>query len=524
MDFKFYLAVFWRRFPYFLILLSLGTIMGLVIALTQKPVYVAQARLIVESQQIPDDLAASTVRTDASEQLQIIQQRIFTRDNLLDIADRLSVYDDIDNTKKQLRPDEKVNDLNERINVDTYGGSMERGRSTAIVMTVSFDAPAPELAAAVSNEVVKLILQENVKMRTTVSGQTLDFFAQETKQIEQELSQIRSEILVFQEANLDALPDSLQFRRTLQAAAQERHLELEREQTQLRDRRDRMVELFEQTGEMGLVGVVERSAAEIQLQRLQDEFATASAVLAPDNPRVRVLAAQISALERSVTEQLAATSLAGTNEDGTLLTPFQLQLADIEGQMAFIEVQKDLITENLDALGRSIAATPGNALTLATLEQNYDNLRARYDRAVSNRAAAELGDTIESLSKGQRITVIEPAIAPATPTKPNRRRIAAMGAAAGLGMGLGLIVLLEFLNTAVRRPIDIVNGLQMTPIMTIPYLHTRAQIWRRRLIVFAILAAVLIGVPAALFYVNANIQPLQPIFDDVLRRMGLGQW
>ena len=92
MDLKFYLAVFWRRFPYFLILLCLGTAVGLTIALTQKPIYVAEARLVVESQQIPDELAASTVRTDASEQLQIIQQRIFTRDNLLEIANRLGVY------------------------------------------------------------------------------------------------------------------------------------------------------------------------------------------------------------------------------------------------------------------------------------------------------------------------------------------------------------------------------------------------------------------------------------------------
>ena len=96
MDLKFYLAVFWRRFPFFLLLLALGTAVGLTVALTQKPVYVAEARLVVESQQIPDELAASTVRTDAAEQLQIIQQRIFTRDNLLDMANRLSIYSETD--------------------------------------------------------------------------------------------------------------------------------------------------------------------------------------------------------------------------------------------------------------------------------------------------------------------------------------------------------------------------------------------------------------------------------------------
>jgi uncharacterized protein involved in exopolysaccharide biosynthesis len=515
MDLKFYLAVFWRRFPFFLILLALGTAVGLTVALTQKPIYVAEARLVVESQQIPDELAASTVRTDAAEQLQIIQQRIFTRDNLLDMASRLGVYSETDATDDRLRPDEKVEDMGERINVDLGG------RSAAIIVTVSFADPVPDRAAAVANEIVTLILQENVEMRTTVSGQTLDFFAQETEQLEQELSQMRGQILAFQEANLEALPDSLEFRRSQQAAAQERILELDRERIQLRERRDRLVQLFEQTGEVGLLGIAARTPEEAELQDLLDELTRASALLSPDNPRIAILQAQVSALERIVAAQQAAASTSAVDTGGAPLTPFSLQLADLEGQIAFIDEQKALIQRNLEVLSASIAATPGNALTLATLERNFENLRTQYDRAVQNRAIAEVGDTIEALSKGQRITVIEQAIPPASPTRPNRRLIAATGVAAGFGMGFGLILLLELLNTAVRRPSDIVDGLKITPFMTMPYMRTRGQIWRRRLIILAALAVLFVGVPAAIWYIDENIQPLQPIFDDVLRRIGL---
>ena len=88
-------------------------------------------------------------------------------------------------------------------------------------------------------------------------------------------------------------------------------------------------------------------------------------------------------------------------------------------------------------------------------------------------------------------------------------------------MGFGLIVLLELLNTAVRRPVDIVEGLKITPFMTMPYIRTRSQIWRRRLIILAALALVFVGVPAAIWYIDENIQPLQPIFDEALRRVGL---
>jgi uncharacterized protein involved in exopolysaccharide biosynthesis len=364
-------------------------------------------------------------------------------------------------------------------------------------------------------------LQENIQMRTTVSGQTLDFFAQETEQLEQELSLMRGQILAFQEANLEALPDSLEFRRSQQAAAQERILELDRERIQLRERRDRLVQLYERTGEVGLLGVAARTPEEAELQDLLDELTRASALLSPDNPRIGILQAQVAALEKIVAAQQAAASSGSLDTEGAPLTPFALQLADLEGQMAFIDEQKELLEASLAELSASIAATPGNALTLATLERNFENLRTQYDRAVQNRAIAEVGDTIEALSKGQRITVIEQAIPPTNPARPNRRRIASMGVAAGLGMGFGLIALLEILNTSVRRPVDIVDGLKITPFMTLPYMRTRGQIWRRRLIILAALAVVLAGVPLAIWYIDENIKPLQPIFDEVLRRVGL---
>ena len=76
MDFKFYFSLFLRRLHWFMLFLIIGSAIGLTLAKVLPPVYVAQAVLLVESEQIPGDLAASTVRTEATEQLEIIQQRI----------------------------------------------------------------------------------------------------------------------------------------------------------------------------------------------------------------------------------------------------------------------------------------------------------------------------------------------------------------------------------------------------------------------------------------------------------------
>ena len=100
-------------------------------------------------------------------------------------------------------------------------------------MRVSFEAPTAVLSATVTNEVVTLILQENVEIRTSVAGQTLEFFTEEVARLDQELATRGAEILAFQERNLEALPDSLEFRRQQQSAAQERLAQVERRNLRL---------------------------------------------------------------------------------------------------------------------------------------------------------------------------------------------------------------------------------------------------------------------------------------------------
>ncbi len=522
LDIRFYFAVFLRRLPYFSVFVALGLAAGLVMALTLPPVYKAQARLIVESEQIPDELAASTVRTDASEQLQIIQQRILTRNTLLDMANRLGVYRSDGTRGQPLSPDEIVADIRERIVIDTRGGNVIRGQSQATIVTVSFPAPTAQLAANVTNEVVTLMLQENVDMRTSVAGQTLDFFSQQVERLESEINQISGEILVFKEANQNALPDSLDFRRNQQAAGQERLLEQERAESVLRDRRDRLELLYERTGSVsGLTPQAQQTSEERRLAELQDQYATSVAVLSLDNPRVAVLRSQIAALEGRVAEQKAEQIGAETLPDGTVPNEYDMLLTDLNGQIVFIEEQKARITTNLEILAASLAATPGNAVILEALERSYINTRTQYDQAVRNQASAETGDIIESLSKGQRISVIEQAIAPSSPVSPNRPQIAALGLLGGIAMGFGFIFLIELLNSAIRRPADLLNGLEITPMMTLPYLRTREQVWKRRLLTLVAVLVVLVGLPAVLWYVDQNVVPLQPIIQRIIDRLGL---
>lgn len=520
MDLKFYFSVFLRRLPWFLLFLFAGTAAGLTLARVLPAVYLAEARLVVESEQIPDELAASTVQTQAIEQLEIIQQRILARDTLIDLANRLQIYGDTSANPRRLSADEIVEDLRERIIIDMIGGGTARGPVQATFVTVSFEAPSAQLAAAVTNEVVTLILREDVGMRTTVARQTLDFFDQEVQRLDQELARQADAILVFKQANSDALPDSLDFRRTQQAALQERLVTLDRQETELTERRTQIERIKAAAEAQGTaITGLPQTEDQKQLQALRDELSRARAVLSPANPRVKMLEAQVAAQEKVVADQIAAEMPA--NPDGAPLTPLDLQMADIDAQLRFIAASRTQVSTELERLTATIEATPANALQLGVLERDLANTRAQYDEAVAKKAMAETGEVIEALAKGQRISVIDQAVVPTEPDRPNRLLIAGGGVGFGLALGIGVVLLLEFLHPGIRRPVEIVTKLGITPFATVPYMRTAAQVLRRRMVIGGALALTAVGIPLALWLVHTQVAPLDLLIDRLAVKLGL---
>ena len=186
LDLQFYLSLILRRLPVIAAIIFTATTAGILYALSLPPVFRAEARLLIENAQIPAELAASTVRSTTQEILLAIQQRIMTRENLLDLATRNDLYV----SAPQMTDEQKLLDVSDRISI-----YMPNTQGSTGVVTVSFGASEPELSARVTNEIADQILQWNTELRTKASASTLDFFEQEVQRLTDELAQQNAMIL-----------------------------------------------------------------------------------------------------------------------------------------------------------------------------------------------------------------------------------------------------------------------------------------------------------------------------------------
>ncbi len=506
-DLKYYLQVFLRRLPYFLVVAALVVAVAVTVAMIMPPAYRSEASMLVEPQQIPGDLAQTTVEVDPYEQAQIIEQRIMTRTNLVELAERIGLYA----AQPDMTATAMAGDLASRIEFIGFQPDVTRmrGMPGATILGVAFSAPSPALALKGANELVNLVLQENVRLRTDRAGGTAEFFQAEVDRLAGEIERQSAKIAEMKTRNVDALPDSLNARRAQQQTEQERLLALEREEAALKNQRDTVQWVFERTGRTGAIAL---SPEEQELENLKSQLIQQRAIYAPSSPQIRLLESRIGALDGLVTEQRAARATPGA--DGAPAAPaseLDLELAPIVARLDFIDQEKAAINRTLAALDASIQATPANEMALGGLERELANLSAQYESAVARLGQASVGERIEVLSKGERFTLIQPPSEPGSPSEPDRKLIAGAGVVGGVGLGLGVVVLLELLNRSIRRPVEIARRLGAEPFATVPFIRTDGERrWRRRLIVGA-LALILIGVPLGLLAVNTFVQPLDTL-------------
>ncbi len=504
-DIKFYLSLFMRRLPVMTVIFMVFATIGAALALFLPPQYRASSVLLVESAQIPDELASSTVQTSSQEQLEIIEQRLLRRANLIDISNELLVFEG----ERRLNPDEIVEEMRARTGI-----SLTVGRNRATLMSISFQDEDPQVAASVVNEFTSLVLNEDAERRQELAEQTLDFFEQEVDRLERAVAQRSADIVSFKGQNSNTLPENLDFKLERQARLLDEISTANEELGRLATQRNRLVEL----GTSAIGGnSAQLSPAAQELSSVETELEQARLIYSDQNPRIKVLEARLAALQTRVSSERGAE----TQTADPAQTILDLQLSEIDARTETINTDIERARVEIEALEEDIAGTPETSILLDGLERDYLNTQAQYNAAVSNLAKAQTGERIEVLAKGQRITVLEQAVPPTEPTSPNRPLIAGGGVFLGAGLAGAFFLLSELLNRAIRRPSELVSGLGIQPLATIPYLETTGAKRRKRALSFLVILAIAIGIPVALWLVHYYYLPLDLLIEKVIDRLGL---
>jgi uncharacterized protein involved in exopolysaccharide biosynthesis len=565
-----YLATFKRRRSLILWVASGVFVVGLITAFAWPPTYSSSSTILIEEQEIPPELIQATVTSYAAQRIQIISQRVMTRSNLMEIIEKYNLYAD---ERQRYTTEEILNEMRDDIKVDMITADImdpRTGRPGAatIAFTVGFEDENPTLAQKVASELTTLYLNENLKTRTEKSAETYEFITEEAKRYKDQITRLEAELVEFNRKYVKVLPEN----KALNTAA------LDRAEQEIRGIDTQLISLEEKKiyleGQLPLLdpytstsatdvmspearletlrtqyislstryspehpdvirlkneiealeretGATDFTAEKIkQLDGLRSELALAEKKYSPEHPDVKRLRHQIEALEEDIGNQPGTTSAQAGSviPNNPSYVNLQTQLQATKSNIHSLKAQRAELTEKVSEYEQRLLLTPQVESEYRALVRDYENASVRYQAIKNKEMTAEVGKQLEKERKGEKFTMIEPAILPEEPISPNRPAIIFLSLVLALGAGIGTAALTESMDTAVRGAKGVIGILNTAPLAVIPYLvnesENRKKKNRRLILILSVIAVIII----VLLLIHFLYSPLDVLLFRVLRK------
>jgi uncharacterized protein involved in exopolysaccharide biosynthesis len=574
------LAIMRRRKSQFWIAFGVLLLLSIIVTFSWPATYRSTATILITQEEIPSQLVPSTISGYAEQQIRLIEQRVMTSKNLLDIVDKFGLYKD--KQDKLARSDlvdlVRDNVTLEMVSADVVDPRNGRPQQATIAFTLSFDDESPRLSQQVTNELATLFLNENLRQRMTVTRDTAEFLGQQADAVNKQILELEDQVAKFKQQNEGALPyeyaSTLQLlQRTQQdlaetdrsmSALQDRRVELESElaqasrdapvridgstvlspEDQLRSLRSQYSSLLALYGPNhpdvvrtkrqidGLeqsTGDVSSGASDLsaQLETAKSQLAAAREQYTEDHPEVQRLEHTVEGLEAQVASAAAKPGVSAAPASASQATnpayiQLKIRLQATIAEMQSLQAKQQALGKTLTTYQNAINKAPEAERVYTALSRQLDDARAQHKDITAKEMEAELSRQVEQSRKGERFELVEPPVEATEPYSPNRLAWLFLGLVLTVAGAVGAVAIAESLDEAIRGSESVTTLLGAAPLAVIPYILAEGETQGvdKRKIAWAWGIALAV-IALVLILVNFFYKPIDVVWYLLMRNLGL---
>lgn len=415
-----------RRWVWMLCTAILGLAASLVAYRLWTPVFVAQARLLVTSQQIPQDFVRSTVQESTIANINAMAGEILSAEKLGRLLDRIDVYPETAETETRIALIGRL-----RANTEMSPERIPGRGETSLIYEITFEHANPETAAAVANALAASFVEASTTRRTEQARQTTSFLRRELERDEAALKEQSRLVTEFRRAHRGELPEELEtVLRKLELVA--------------RERRETLAEIVD--AEAGLSSLraggslQEKSRNEFLLEELRRRLAAELAVHTDEHPNVTALERRVSLLEEKVTADREGGQTTTVEQNREIQTE-ERKLERLRSVLRELRVEARELSERVDRI-------PKVAEDLAGLVQKQEVLREDYLDSLRKVEAAALAESLEASRHAAQTSLLDAARPPGAPEL-SARTVLVGGIVGSLVLAVAVGVLLELIDPVI---------------------------------------------------------------------------
>lgn len=461
-----YLKGVWVKKRYVMICTWLICPIGFAYVAAMPDIYEAQARVYVDTRSVLQPLLRGlAIQTNPQQEISMMVKTLLSRPNLEIIARE----SDLDVTA--LTPidyEEMITDLNRNLRLRAAGRDN--------LFTISYANKDPQMTKTVVQETLDLFVEGALGSSRKDSDSASRFIEKQIDEYENRLSSAEKRVADFKRKYSTLLPNKGSFYQNyseLQSQLAQTELSIKETEQQIKAL----------SGEIGSQGsqvdgfAVKPSNAESTLttrydtrirsmeERL-DELMLKYTELHPDVIESQNLLGSLKkSRQEEIDEYLAsddANSLNGSFSE--LSTEIRIEISRLQSLIASLQVRRADFQAKIDNLQQKIDLVPQIEAEFTALNRDYGITKRKFEELLSRKESADLAQKADVSSEDVQFRVIDPPLAPRTPSGPNRL----MGYTAvifiGFAAGLGIAFLISQLNPILTR------GRQLTALTSYPVL------------------------------------------------------
>lgn len=455
-------AILWQRRWWVIVPAVVGLLGAVAAVLLIPPRYKANAVMLVESPQLPDEIIGGFSDSLVERRIAAIKQRVTSRPDLVDLINRHGLY----SAERASEPlSDVIDEMRDKIALTPSTVALPSGgaKDSTVAFELSFEYGEAAPAQAVVQDLMDRILELDSSGNLEQATNTAQFLSDQAHGLEEQISTVEGDLAAINSRYGSVLGSTGSLITSNTGSYDIQIAELQRENANLA----RQKELAQSS-----------DTRDPMVKNAEAALAAARAVYAESHPDV-VIAKQRLAEARA---------LARTNTENLPTDTLDQQIAFNNSQLAQLRAAKSRDEAQISSRLAAQSRAPLVEQQVAALQQRLSGLNQQYQNVQQKLLAAKAGVRAEDEQMGEKLTVVEPPVVPDEPVWPNRLLILAGGIAGGLGLGLLLAGLVELMLRPVRDPRTLAAITGAPPIGVVPLIPVKPlrsarasfRFWRKR--------------------------------------------
>ncbi|MDQ2833222.1 MAG: Wzz/FepE/Etk N-terminal domain-containing protein [Acidobacteriota bacterium] len=454
-----YITILKKRWWIIVIPAILLPIVGYAITFLIQPQYISQTLVLVEQQKVPDSYVKPVVTEDLSGRLASMKEQILSRSRLQPIIERFNLF-----ANSKMSMDDRIDLTRKNIGITPIQSEIARSNGLPGFF-ISFKAGDPRTAQLVCGEITSLFVSENLNDRAASAAGTTDFLKGQLADAKAKLDEEDAKLAKFQQTYMGKLPGAenaninmMTSLNTQLDAATQGLARMEQD----RSYAESMLSLQQsQSAATAEHGGAAPGAQQAELQQLVSEEADLSSRYTDDYPDVVTVRRKIKELRQKIAQAPAAVSsapsVATTARPTDSMSTLQLkaQIRSMDAGIAQKKKDQASIQAQLRMYQERVSSSPAVEEEYKSITRDNQTAQAFYDDLLNKMNQSKMATDLEKRQQGEQFRVMDEPNLPEEPATPKRPAFVAGGLAAGLGLGLLIVALLEYGDTALRSDRDI---------------------------------------------------------------------